>query len=392
MAKLTIKDLDIKNKKVLMRVDFNVPLTPELKVADDTRIRAAIPTINYVLDREASLILMSHLGRPKGKFVKELSLKPVADELSQLLGREVKMAEDCIGEEVESMVRNLRPQEIILLENLRFHPEEEKNDLEFSKELASLADVYVNDAFGTSHRAHASVVGVTNYLPSAAGFLLEKEINYFEKILHNPPRPFLAILGGAKVSDKIGVVTNLLALSDGILIGGGMAYTFLKAKGIEIGISKLEEDKLEIAGRILEQAKDKLFVLPQDHIITTRIDHSAEVKETEGVEIPEGWIGVDIGKRTRYSFKEHLRKAELIVWNGPLGIFEIDNFSQGSREIAEFIAELNCIKVIGGGDTASAIKKFGLSDKMTHISTGGGASLEYLEGKNLPGIASLKDK
>ena len=393
MSKLTIKDLDLRGKRVLMRVDFNVPLTPDLKVSDDTRIKAALPTIKYALEQSAKVILMSHLGRPKGKVVEELRLTPVAKRLSELLGQEVKKVDDCVGEEVERAVSELKDGEVLLLENVRFHPEEEKNDPEFAKQLAKLGDVFINDAFGSCHRAHASVVGVADYLPAAAGFLLMKEIEYFEKILHNPEKPFYAILGGAKVSDKIGVIENLLNLADKILIGGGMAYTFLKAQGIAIGGSKLEEDKIEIAGQLLAEAqkRDKKIILPQDHIVVEKIDPEAQAEIT-GLEIPEGKIAVDIGPKTVEIFKQELKDAKMIVWNGPLGIFEMDKFAAGTRQVAEFVGQLPAIKVAGGGDTAACLEKFGLSDKFDHVSTGGGASLEYLEGKTLPGIAALKEK
>lgn len=385
----SIKNLDLKGKRVLVRVDFNVPLDENQSITDDKRIRAALPTINYLLEKKAKIILMSHLGRPKGNAVENLRLKPIALRLEELLGRKVKFLNDCIGAEVESAVRNMQAQDIILLENLRFHAEETKNDPEFSHQLANLGEVFVQDAFGAVHRAHSSTVGVAQFLPSAAGFLLEKEINFFEQILKEPQRPFVAILGGAKVSDKIGVIENLLPKVDNILIGGGMAYTFLKAKGFNIGSSKLEQDKLEIASQLLEKAKGKL-VLPSDHLIADKIDASAHL-ETAEKEIPDGWLGVDIGRQTIAQFKQILKPAKTIVWNGPLGIFEIDSFAQGTKEIGEFIGDLDCLKVIGGGDTAAAIAKFGLEDKMSHISTGGGASLEYLEGKRLPGIAVLKE-
>jgi len=393
MNKLTIKDFVLRGKRVLMRVDFNVPLTPDLKVSDDTRIKAALPTIKYALEQSAKVILMSHLGRPKGKVVEELRLTPVAKRLSELLGQEVKKVNDCVGEEVERAVSELKEGEVLLLENVRFHPEEEKNDPEFAKQLAKLGDVFINDAFGSCHRAHASVVGVANYLPAAAGFLLMKEIEYFERILHNPEKPFCAILGGAKVSDKIGVIKNLLNLADKILIGGGMAYTFLKAQGIAIGSSKLEENKLEIAGQLLAEAqkRDKKIILPQDHIVVEKIDPEAQT-EIVGLEIAEGKIAVDIGPRTVEIFKQELKEAKMIVWNGPLGIFEMDKFAQGTRQVAEFVVQLPAIKVAGGGDTAACLEKFGLAEKFDHVSTGGGASLEYLEGKTLPGIAALKEK
>ena len=384
----SIEDIDLEGKRVLVRVDFNVPLDEEQNITDDKRIRAALPTINYLLEKKARIILMSHLGRPKGEVIENLRLKPVAKRLKELLGRRIKFLDDCIGAEVQSAVKDMRPQDIILLENLRFHSQEKENDEEFSRQLANLGEVFIEDAFGAVHRAHASTVGVAQFLPSAAGFLLEKEINFFSQILIEPQKPFVAILGGAKVSDKIGVIENLLPRVNNILIGGGMAYTFLKAQGIDIGSSKLEQDKLGIASRLLEKGKEKI-ILPIDHLIADKIDISAHLKTVEK-EIPEGWLGVDIGRQTIAQFKQILKEAKTIVWNGPLGIFEIDSFAQGTKEIGEFISDLDCLKVIGGGDTAAAIAKFDLEEKMSHISTGGGASLEYLEGKELPGIVVLR--
>lgn len=402
MNKLTVRDLDLKGKRVLMRVDFNVPLDERLNITDDTRIRATLPTIKYVLDKGAALILMSHLGRPDGKVVQKYSLAPCAKRLSELLGKPVKMLNESRGEEVKSVVSAMAPGECVLLENLRFHAEEETNDPNFAKELAGLGDVYVNDAFGTAHRAHASTEGVTRYLTSAAGFLLEKEIEYLEDKVTNPAKPFVTILGGAKVSDKIGVIENLLDKVDSILVGGGMAYTFLKARGIPIGASKLEQDKLEIAKSLLEKAKEKKvnIILPVDNVVGDKFAADAQ-SQVVGEEIPEGWMGLDIGPKTVELFKKALTGAKTIVWNGPLGVFEMDKFSNGTKEIAVCIAGLSArrsccgsetISIIGGGDTAAAVAKFGLEDKMTHISTGGGASLEYLEGKILPGIKALTDK
>ncbi|MDP8216118.1 MAG: phosphoglycerate kinase [Candidatus Kaelpia imicola] len=393
MAKMTIRDLELKGKRVLIRVDFNVPLTDGLEVSDDTRIRAALPTINYALENSAKVILMSHLGRPKGEVLDSLRLNPVRDRLSELLGQEVKKVDSCIGKDAREAVDELRDGEVLLLENVRFYKEETANDPEFAKELSLLGDIFINDAFGSSHRAHASVVGVADYLPAAAGFLLMKEIEYFEKILRDPEHPFYAILGGAKVSDKIEVIKNLLNVADKILIAGGMAYTFLKARGVEVGLSKLEEDKIELAGELMTLAenKGKKIVLPLDHIVVEEIKDGAKVEEV-GLEIPEGKIAIDIGKETRELFKQELKDAKTVVWNGPLGIFEIEAFSYGTREIAEFLAEVEAIKVIGGGDTAACIEKMDIVDSFSHISTGGGASLEYLEGKVLPGIAVLKER
>lgn len=392
MAKMTIKDISLKNKNILMRADFNVPQDASLNITDDTRIRATLPTIKYILQQSPQkLILMSHLGRPDGKVVEKYSLKPVAVRLQELLGEPVKFLNDCVGDSIKEGIDSAK-ERVILLENLRFHAEEEANDANFSKQLASLGDIFVNDAFGTAHRAHASTEGVTHYLKSAAGFLLEKEIQYLGNAVQNPQRPFVVILGGAKVSDKIGMIENLLPKCDSILIGGGMSYTFLKAQGKNIGSSKLEKDKLELAISLLAKAKTlgKAIVLPVDHLVVDKIDVNAKV-EFVGEEIPEGKIAVDIGPKTIVLFKDKLKTAKTIVWNGPLGIFEMDAFSKGTEEVAKFISTLKCTSIIGGGDTAAAMVKFKLEDKMTHISTGGGASLEFLEGKTLPGIASLTE-
>ena len=390
MSKLTIKDVDLTNKVILMRADFNVPQDEKLNITDDTRIRATLPTIKYILENKAKkLILMSHLGRPDGKMVAKYSLKPIAERLSQLLGEPVEFLSDCVGEKIRQEVKASKKR-VVLLENLRFHPEEEKNDTEFASQLASLADIYVNDAFGTAHRAHASTEAVTRYLESAAGFLLEKEIRYLGNAIENPARPFVVILGGAKVSDKIGVIENLLPKCDAILIGGGMAYTFLKAQGKTIGNSKLEKDKIELAVTILEKAKSlkKDILLPIDNLVVDNIDPPLN-QEIVGENVPEGKIAVDIGPKTIALFKNKLKDAKTIVWNGPLGIFEIEPFSKGTQEIANFIAGLSVTSIIGGGDTAAAMSKFKLEGKMAHISTGGGASLEFMEGRTLPGIAAL---
>lgn len=393
MNKLTIKDVNLKDKKVLIRVDFNVPLDKELNITDDTRIKASLPTIKYCLEQGAAkVILISHLGRPKGKVVQEYRLTPVALKLATLLGKPVKKLDDCLGDVVAKDIKEAGGR-VILLENLRFHPEEERNDAGFAEELASLADVFINDAFGTAHRAHASTEGVTHFLKSASGFLLMKEIEYLGAALASPQRPFVLILGGAKVSDKILLIENMLSKVDSIIIAGGMCYTFLKAKGCSIGNSRLEENKIDIARNILNKADNagaKIY-LPVDNVATDKIDGSGKV-DAVGENIPEGLIGVDIGLMTIDNYCQILSKAKTIVWNGPLGIFEVEAFSNGSRKVAEFIGELSGVKIIGGGDTAAMIAKFGLEDKMTHISTGGGASLEYLEGKILPGIASLTDK
>ncbi|MCM8800264.1 MAG: phosphoglycerate kinase [Candidatus Omnitrophica bacterium] len=393
MNKLTLKDVSLENKNVLMRVDFNVPLDEKLEVSDDTRIKATLPTIRYILDKKPNkLILISHLGRPEGKKDPKYSLRPVAKRLSELLAQQVRFIDDCIGKRVKEEIKETK-EKVILLENLRFYPEEEKNDSNFSKELASLGDIFVNDAFGTAHRAHASTEGLTHYLTSVAGLLLEKEIQYLGDLLQNPNRPFVVILGGSKVSDKIGVINNLLPKADSLLIAGAMAYTFLYAQGKSIGNSKLEKDKVLVAKEILEKAKslNKDIVLPIDHIVVDNIDANASL-EVAGEDIPSGKIAVDIGPQTIEEFKKRLKDAKTVVWNGPLGIFEIDKFSQGTYKVASFIASLSCISIVGGGDTASSIAKFGLESKFSHISTGGGASLEFMEGKLLPGIKALTDK
>ena len=393
MSKLTVKDVNLKGKKVLVRCDFNVPQDANLNITDDTRIRASLETINYILgQRPAKLILISHLGRPDGKPNPKYSLKPVAARLKELLNQDVKMLDDCVGPWIQKEIIASK-EVIILLENLRFHPEEERNEANFARGLAAGADIFVNDAFGTAHRAHASTEGVTRYLTSVSGLLLEKEIKYLGQALEKPQKPFMVILGGAKVSDKIGVIENLLPKADEIIIGGGMSYTFLKAQGKQIGNSKLEQDKLETAKTILDKAqKAKVKIsLPVDNIITDKIEAGANVK-TVGEDIPDGWIGVDIGPKTIEQYCASLKKAKTVVWNGPLGIFEMDAFSRGTKEVALCLSALKAVTVIGGGDTAAAIAKFGLESKMTHISTGGGASLEFLEGKVLPGIAALTDK
>lgn len=393
MGKLTLKDIDFKNKTVLVRADFNVPQDANLNITDDTRIKATIPTIKYLLGGGAKrIVLMSHLGRPEGKRVDKYSLKPVAVRLKELLNESVKFLNDCVGDNIKKEIDGAE-EKVVLLENLRFHAEEESNDSNFAKQLSLLADIFVNDAFGTAHRAHASTEGVDHYLKAAAGFLLDKEIKYLGEALQNPERPFMVILGGAKVSDKIGVIENLLPKCDTILIGGGMCYTFLKAQGKSIGNSKLEKDKVDLARSILEKARQlkKEILLPVDNVIVDKIEANAKT-DIVGEEIPEGKIAVDIGPKTISLFKNKLKSVKTVVWNGPLGIFEMDAFSKGTREIAEFIGSLKCVSIIGGGDTAAAVAKFKQEDKMAHISTGGGASLEYMEGKTLPGIASLSDK
>jgi phosphoglycerate kinase len=391
---MTIKDVDIKDKRVLMRVDFNVPLDDKLNIIDDIRIRSAVPTIKYAIERKAKVILMSHLGRPDGKVVDAMRLTPVAKKLESLLGKKVVKTDDCIGDAVKTTVAAMKPGDVVLLENLRFHAEEEANDPVFAKELASLGDIFVNDAFGTAHRAHASTEGVTKYLPSVAGFLLEKEIRYLGQTVDSPARPFVAILGGAKVKDKIKVIDNLLNKVDALIIGGGMAYTFLKAKGHAIGNSKLDKDGFDTARQALDKAAKKNIpiLLPVDNVIGDKFDANANTKVV-GEDIPDGWMGLDIGPETIKLFEDKLKNAKTVIWNGPMGVFEMDKFAKGTKDIAIFLAGLEgAITIIGGGDTAAAMLKFKVEDKMTHISTGGGASLEYLEGRGLPGIDALQDE
>ena len=393
MKKQALQDVDLKGKRVIVRVDFNVPLDGNGRITDDARITKTIPTIQYLIDQNAKVILMSHLGRPDGKVAAKYSLKPVAEHLTKLLNKKVELQSDCVGQAVQQRVKMLKPGEVILLENLRFHSEEEKNDAGFSKQLAALADIYVNDAFGTAHRAHASTEGIAHHLPSVAGFLLAKEIEYFDKALKNPKRPFTTILGGAKVSDKIKVIENLLTKVDSLLIGGAMAYTFLKAGGHKTGKSKIDEPGVPIAASVMKKAKERNveLLLPVDHVVSQEVSEQAQTK-VSGLEIADGWIGVDIGPKTILLFQETLKKSKTIVWNGPVGIFEMKPFENGTKKIAETLAELSATTIIGGGDTAAAIAQFGLEDKMSHVSTGGGASLEYLEGTVLPGIKILTDQ
>lgn len=391
MNKKTIKDIDVKGKKVLVRCDFNVPMDENQNIRDNKRIVGALPTIQYLLENNCAIILCSHLGRPKGEFKPEYSLKPVAKELEKLLGKEVIMANDVIGEDAKAKAANLQNGQILLLENVRFHKEETDNDKEFAKQLASMAEIYVSDAFGTTHRAHASTAGVAEFLPAVAGFLIEKELKFLGNAIENPERPFVAILGGAKVSDKIGVIDNLLEKVDTLIIGGGMAYTFFKAQGYEVGDSICELDKLDLAKDLMKKAEEKQvkFMLPIDTKIGKAENPEGESKTVKYNEIPEGWEGFDIGEETIKTFIEELKNAKTVFWNGPLGLFEVDQFANGTNSIAKALADIDCITIVGGGDSSAALKKAGIDDKMTHISTGGGASLEFLEGKALPGIECL---
>ncbi len=394
LNKMTIEDVQVKGKKVLVRCDFNVPLDADKNITDETRINAALPTIKYLLDNGAAVILCSHLGRPKGEFNMKYSLAPVAKRLSEKLGFEVKLAKDVIGPDAKALAAAVKPGEAILLENVRFHAEEEKNDPAFAKELASMAELYVSDAFGTVHRAHASTAGVADYLPAVAGYLIGKELTFLGNAVENPVRPFVAILGGAKVKDKIGVITNLLEKVDTLIIGGGMAYTFSKAMGGEIGNSLLDEERVGLAKEMMETAKAKgvKFLLPIDTVIANDFDNPTEIKTVEAGKIPEGWQGLDIGPKTIELFSDAVKSAKTVVWNGPMGVFEKPEFAKGTLAIATAMAESDATTIIGGGDSAAAVTQMGLAPKMSHISTGGGASLEFLEGKVLPGVACLKDK
>ncbi|MBI2847499.1 MAG: phosphoglycerate kinase [Chloroflexi bacterium] len=392
MTKKTVRDINVSGKRVLVRVDFNVPLENG-RITDDTRIRESLPTIKYLMEKKAKVILCSHLGRPKGPS-DELRMAPVAGSLSHLLGAPVKTAHDCIGSEAERAVEGLRSGDILLLENLRFHPEEEQNDPDFARALASLADVFVNDAFGTAHRAHASTVGVTHYLPSVAGFLMEKELEFLDKALNNPVSPFAAIMGGAKISDKIPVLEYLLGRVDSFLIGGGMAATFLKAKHFPIGQSLVEEERLEFAADIIQRARQKEtpFLLPVDLVIAKSSSPTSEFKTVLIDEVPEDWRIMDIGPKTVALFQNELRRCKTVIWNGPMGVFEFSTFAHGTRAIAQILADLDAITVVGGGSTAEAVVSMGLASRMTHVSTGGGASLRFMEGKPLPGVEALLDR
>ncbi|MGN1301349.1 MAG: phosphoglycerate kinase [Clostridia bacterium] len=395
MNKKTIRDINVTGKKVLVRCDFNVPLDKETgKITNDLRIVGALPTIKYLLENKAKVILCSHLGKPKGEVKPNLSLAPVAKRLSEYLGFEVKLAKDIVGEDAKRLASEVKEGEAIILENVRFDAREEANDAEFSKELASLADIYVNDAFGTAHRAHSSTAGVADYLPAVCGFLIEKEVQMLGDSLNNPVRPFVAILGGAKVSDKIKVIENLIEKADSIIIGGGMTYTFLKAMGYNVGDSICELDRLDIAKETMKKAEEKnvKLLFPVDTVCGKEFSNETEIKIVNSKEIPDGWQGLDIGPESVKLFTEELQKAKTVMWNGPLGVFEFENFAKGTNAIAKVLSEIDATTIIGGGDSAAAVEKGGYSEKMTHISTGGGASLEFLEGKVLPGIDCLENK
>ena len=392
--KKSIEDINVAGKKVLVRCDFNVPLDENKRITDENRINGALPTIRYLMDKGAKVILCSHLGRPKGEVNPDFSLRPVADRLSEILGKKVVMTDDCVGASAKAAVDAMADGDVVLLENVRFHKEETKNDPAFAKELASLADIFVNDAFGTAHRAHASTAGVADYLPAVCGYLIQKEIDIMGNALSDPKRPFVAILGGAKVSDKIGVIENLLEKVDTLIIGGGMAYTFMKAQGYSIGNSICEEDKVDLAKSLMQKAKDKgvQLLLPVDNAIANEFKEDAEKKIIDSDNIPDGWMVMDIGTKTIAMFSDAVKNAKTVVWNGPMGVFEFDRFADGTRAMAKAVADADAVTIIGGGDSVAAVKQLGFADKMTHISTGGGASLEFLEGKVLPGIDVLENK
>ncbi len=391
--KKTLEDIEVSNKKVLVRCDFNVPLKNG-KITDDKRVRESLKTIRYLIDKNASVILMSHLGRPKGEFNLDYSLKPVRDLLESLLNKDVKLSQDVIGEDSQKLVENMKPGDVVMLENVRFHKEEEKNDPQFAKKLASFGEIFVNDAFGTAHRAHASTAGVASYIPAVSGYLIKKEIEIIGTALKTPKRPFVAILGGAKVSDKIGVIENLIDKVDALIIGGGMAYTFFKSQGYNIGTSICEDDKLDLARGLLKKAKDKnvKFLLPVDTVISDEFKNDGNFKTVKVGDCPENYMGMDIGPETVKIFSNEIKRAGTVVWNGPMGVFEFENFAAGTFKVAEAVANSDAISIIGGGDSAAAVEKLGFASQMTHISTGGGASLEYLEGLDLPGIACLNDR
>ncbi|MGE7121186.1 phosphoglycerate kinase [Peribacillus sp. NPDC046944] len=394
MNKKSIKDIELKGKRVFCRVDFNVPMQ-DGKISDDTRIKAALPTITYLIEQGAKVILASHLGRPKGQVVEELRLAPVAERLSQLIGKDVQRADEAYGEAVQSIIEGLKDGELLLLENVRFYPGEEKNDPELAKEFAKLADVYVNDAFGAAHRAHASTEGIAHHLPAVAGLLMEKELSVLGKALSEPDRPFTAIIGGAKVKDKIGVIENLLEKVDHLIIGGGLGYTFIKAQGHEVGTSLLEEDKIELAKSFIESAKEKgvKMHLPIDAVVTAEFSPDAETEIVDIDSIPSDKMSLDIGPKTSELFADVIKGSKLVIWNGPMGVFEFDKYANGTRAVAEALADAkDTYSIVGGGDSAAAAEKFGLAEKMSHISTGGGASLEFMEGKELPGVVALNDK
>ena len=394
MNKKTLKDVDVKGKRVFCRVDFNVPMQ-DGKITDETRIRAALPTINYLVEQGAKVILASHFGRPKGKVVEEMRLTPVADRLREILGKNVQKTDEAYGDSVKQKIEAMSEGDVLLLENVRFYPGEEKNDPELAKEFAALADVYVNDAFGAAHRAHASTEGIAHHLPAVAGFLMEKELEVLGKALSNPERPFTAIIGGAKVKDKIGVIDNLLEKVDNLIIGGGLAYTFVKAQGNEVGKSLLEEDKIDLANSFIAKAKEKgvNFYMPIDAIVADDFSPDANTKEVSIDSIPSDWEALDIGPKTAELYMDVIKKSKLVIWNGPMGVFEFDKFAQGTKAVAEALAESkDTYSVIGGGDSAAAVEKFNLAEQMSHISTGGGASLEFMEGKELPGVVALNDK
>ena len=394
LNKKTVEDIDVSGKKVLVRCDFNVPLDADGNITDENRIVGALPTIEYLIKNNAKVILCSHMGRPKGEFNMKYSLAPVAKRLSEKLGKEVKLAKDVIGDSAKELVAGLKDGDVMLLENVRFHAEEEKNDPAFAKALSEFADIFVNDAFGTAHRAHASTAGVANYLPAVSGYLIKKEIDFMGKALSNPDRPFVAILGGAKVKDKIGVINNLLEKVDSIVIGGGMAYTFIKAMGGSIGKSLLDEERLDYCKEILAKAKDKgvKILLPVDNVVADDFSNDANFKVVDSMAIPDDYQGMDIGPKSIEQFKETILAAKTIVWNGPMGVFEMPNFAKGTIAVAQMVADADATTIIGGGDSAAAVEQLGFADKMSHISTGGGASLEFLEGLELPGIACLEDK